>query len=340
MGVGMSDMNSDLSLQPAFDEIVALIERSRQSALRAVNTGLIELYWQVGAYISKKLSTAAWGEGVVDQLAAYLAQSQPGLRGFTRRNLFRMRLFYEAYRDSSIVSSVLTQLPWTHHLIILGSAKLPAEREFYLRLAIKERWSSRELERQCKTALFERSVLNPPQVSAALKQERPEALAAFKDAYMVEFLELTTSHTEIDLHQGLVTRLKDFLIELGRDFCYIGSEYPLQVGGRDFVLDLLFFHRGLNCLVAIELKVGRFEPEYIGKLGFYLECLDRDHRKPHENASIGLLLCASKDQEVVEYSLSRSLSPALVAEYRTKLPDKDLLKTKLLEFYEMESTRE
>lgn len=157
---------------------------------------------------------------------------------------------------------------------------------------------------------------------------------------MVEFLDLAPAHSENDLHQGLITRLKDFLIELGRDFCYIGSEYPLQVGRRDFALDLLFFHRGLNCLVAIELKVGRFEPEHLGKLGFYLECLDRDHKKPHENAAIGLLLCASKDQEVVEYSLSRSLSPALVAEYQTKLPKKQLLEAKLLEFYALEAAKE
>ncbi|MDP2816285.1 MAG: PDDEXK nuclease domain-containing protein [Rectinemataceae bacterium] len=325
------------SLLPAFAEVAELIERSRQNALRAVNTGLIELYWKVGAYISSKLETAAWGDGVVDQLADYLAKVEPGLRGFTRRNLFRMRQFYDAYEGSTIVSALLTQLPWTHHLIILGQAKLSEEREFYLRLAIRERWSSRELERQCKSALFERSVLNPPQATATLAQSRPEAILAFKDAYMVEFLDLPPGHSENDLHQGLVARLKDFLIELGRDFCYVGSEYPLQVGGRDFALDLLFFHRGLNCLVAIELKVGRFEPEYLGKLGFYLECLDRDHRKPHENATIGLLLCASKDEEVVEYSLSRSLSPALVAEYRTKLPDMRLLKEKLLEFYAMES---
>ena len=150
---------------------------------------------------------------------------------------------------------------------------------------------------------------------------------------MVEFLDLPQGHAEADLHQGLLQRLKDFLIELGRDFCFVGSEYPLQVGGRDFALDLLFFHRGLNCLVAIELKVGRFEPEYLGKLGFYLEALDRNVKKPHEQAAIGVLLCASKDNEVVEYALSRSLSPALIAEYQTQLPDKALLQAKLHEFY-------
>ena len=141
------------------------------------------------------------------------------------------------------------------------------------------------------------------------------------------------SHSEADLHRGLLAKLKQFLLELGRDFCFVGSEYPIQVGKRDFALDLLFFHRGLNALVAIELKVGRFEPEYLSKLSFYQEVLDRDHRKSHENPAIGALLCASKDQEVVEYALSRSLSPALIAEYQTLLPDKKLLRAKLHEFY-------
>jgi predicted nuclease of restriction endonuclease-like (RecB) superfamily len=231
------------------------------------------------------------------------------------------------------VSALLRQLPWTHNLIILNQCKRPEEREFYLRSAIREKWSSRELERRFKTALFERTVLSPAKVSAVLTQMQPDALSVFKDSYMVEFLDLPQAHAEADLHQGLLRRLKDFLIELGRDFCFVGSEYPLQVGGRDFALDLLFFHRGLNCLVAIELKVGRFEPEYLGKLGFYLEALDRAVKKSHEQPSIGVLLCASKDAEVVEYALSRSLSPALIAEYQTQLPDKALLQAKLHEFY-------
>ena len=167
-----------------------------------------------------------------------------------------------------------------------------------------------------------------------------DAASVLKDAYFVEFLDLPTPHSESDLHHGLLARLKDFLIELGRDFCFVGSEFPVQVGRRDFALDLLFFHRGLNCLVAIELKVDRFEPEYLGKLGFYLEALDRDHRKPHENPAIGVLLCASKDSEVVEYALSRSLSPALVAQYQTQLPDKKLLAAKLHEFYLLNAPQE
>ncbi len=317
----------------SFDEVLALINTARQQAVQAVNTKLIELYWQVGAYISAKLEQAEWGDAVVEQLADHLAQTQPSLRGFTRRNLFRMRQFYETYRDDEKVSPLVRQLPWTHNLIILSQSKQPEEREFYLRLAIKEKWSKRELERQFKTALFERCILNPVKVTPAVTQTHPAALEVFRDAYMVEFLDLPSGHAESDLHQGLLARLKDFLIELGRDFCFVGSEYPLQVGGRDFALDLLFFHRELNCLVAIELKVGRFEPEYLGKLSFYLEALDRDERKPHENPAIGVLLCASKDDEVVEYALNRSLSPALIAEYKTHLPDKALLQAKLHEFY-------
>ena len=323
-------------IETSFAEVVGLIEQARQRAFQAVNRELVGLYWQIGKYISGKLETAEWGEGVVDRLARHLALTLPGLRGFTRRNLFRMRQFYEAYGGDKKVTPLVTQLPWTHNLIILTQSKRPEERAFYLRMACQERWGKRELERQFRQALFERTVLHPPKVSPVVRQIHGSAAGSvLKDAYFVEFLDLPTSHSEADLHRGLLSRLRDFLVELGRDFCFVGSEYPVQVGGRDFVLDLLFFHRGLNCLVAIELKVDRFEPEYLGKLGFYLEALDRDHRKPHENPAMGVLLCASKDSEVVEYALSRSLSPALIAEYQTQLPDKKLLAAKLHEFYEL-----
>lgn len=327
-------VENSLIPQSDFDEIAALIAAARLRAVQSVNTTLIELYWQVGQTISLKIEQAQWGDGVVAQLADHLARTQPGLRGFTRPNLFRMRKFYETYRDAdSIVSALLRQLPWTHNLIILNQSKHPEERTYYLRMAIRERWSSRELERQFRTALFERTMLSPAKPTLVLARTHPDALNIFKDHYLVEFLDLPQGHLEIDLHQGLLRQLKNFLIELGRDFCFVGSEYPLQVGGRDFALDLLFFHRGLNCLVAIELKVGRFEPEYLGKLAFYLEALDRDVKKPHEAAAIGVLLCADKDEEVVEYALSRSLSPALIAAYQTQLPDKALLQAKLHELF-------
>jgi predicted nuclease of restriction endonuclease-like (RecB) superfamily len=244
-----------------------------------------------------------------------------------------MRQFFDAYAKDVRVSALLTQLPWTHHLLILGRCKGTEEREFYIRLCVQEKWSSRDLERQLAGALFERALLNPPKVSTALRELHPGAEAIFRDAYVVEFLALPDDHHEADLHRSLVRNLRHFLAELGRDFCFVGSEVVLQVGGKDFALDLLFFHRGLSCLVAIELKIGEFQPEHLGKLEFYLEALDRDVRKSHEGPSIGVLLCASKDDEVVEYALSRSLSPALVAEYQTRLPDKRLLQAKLHELY-------
>jgi predicted nuclease of restriction endonuclease-like (RecB) superfamily len=333
-GVGVLD-------ESAFAEIVGLIHAARQRAYQAVNTELVGLYWQVGGYISSKLAAAEWGEGVVDRLAHHLARVLPGQRGFTRRNLFRMRQFFEIYQGNEKVTPLVTQLPWTHNLVILTQSKRPEEREFYLRMAVQQRWSKRELERQFRLAAFEHAVLTPPKLSPAVRETHGEAASvAFKDVYALEFLGLPADHNEADLHRGLLAELRRFLIELGRNFCFVGSEFPLQVGGRDFALDLLFFHRGLNCLVAVELKVDRFEPEHLGKLNFYLEALDRDARKPHENPSIGLLLCASKDNEVVEYALSRSLSPALIAEYQTKLPDKRLLAAKLHEFYALNAPDE
>ena len=329
------DPEISTTLESTFIEVVDLIRQARQRAFQVVNTALVELYWQVGEYISRKLETSAWGDGVVEQLASYIARQHPDIKGFTRRNLFRMRRFYETYRDEEKVSALLTQLTWTHHLLILSHSKRPEEREFYIRVCIRERWTTRELERQLAGALFERTVLSPPKASRMATKLHPEAISVFKDTYLLEFLDLPESHSENELQRGLVVNLRRFLTELGADFAFIGEQFRVQVGGRDFTLDLLFFHRGLNCLVAFELKVDEFQPEYLGKLEFYLEVLDRDVHKEHEGPSIGVLLCATRDNEVVEYALSRTLSPALVAEYQTRLPDKKLLRAKLHEFYQL-----
>ena len=322
-----------IAVEAAFGEVVSLIRAARQRADQAVNTGVIDLYWSIGQYLHHKIEADGWAKGTVVQLAGYIAQREPGKRGFSAQNLWRMRQFFEAYPAASKLSPLLRDLPWSAHLHILSRAKRAEEREFYLRMAAQHRWQVREVARQIDSGMFERAVLNPPKLSTALRERQPQAEQHFKDAYLLEFLALPDLHSEADLHRSLLLNLGRFLTELGRDFCYIGSEYPVQVGGQDFALDLLFFHRGLNCLVAIELKVTAFEPEHLGKLNFYLEALDRDVRKPHENPAIGLLLCASKDSEVVEYALSRTLSPALVAQYQTQLPDKKLLAAKLHEFY-------
>ena len=323
--------------EQGFAEIVQLIHATRERTFAAVNAALIELYWQIGATISNRIASDGWGKGTVTKLAAYIQSRQANLRGFSPQNLWRMRQFHQAWCEQLVrqpkLSTLLRELPWSAHLHILAKTKRAEEREFYLRTSTEQRWSVREVARQIDGALFERTVLHPPKLSTALRELHPSAETHFRDAYMVEFLDLPDEHREAELHRGLLRSLSRFLTEMGRDFCFIGSEVPLQVGGRDFALDLLFFHRELNSLVAIELKIGEFQPEHLGKLEFYLESLDRDYRKSHEGPSIGVLLCASKDNEVVEYALSRSLSPALVAEYRTRLPDRQLLQKKLHEFY-------
>lgn len=324
-----------LSVKRSFAEVLQLIQSARQRTFRAVNSELVSLYWDIGEYISRKIASDGWGKGTVASLSDYVLAAQHGMRGFSPANLWRMRQFYESYRDQVILAPLVRELPWTHHLLILGQAKGEEEREFYIRLAIHERWGKRELERQLNSARFERMVLTPPKVAPLVRQLHPDAINIFKDAYALEFLGISDEHSEADLHGALLRNLGRFLTELGRDFCFVGSEYPIQVGGQDFSLDLLFFHRGLNCLVAVELKASRFEPEHLGKLNFYLEALDRNFRKTHENPALGLLLCATKDSEVVEYALSRSLSPAMIAEYETKLPPKRLLQAKLHEFYQM-----
>jgi predicted nuclease of restriction endonuclease-like (RecB) superfamily len=314
-------------------EVLALIEAARGRAYQAVNTELVSLYWQLGSYFSEKIEGAERGDGIVDELSATIAHQYPGLRDYGRPNLFRVRPFYEAYRSNPKVSALLKQLPWTHHIIILGQAKPPETREFYLLAAIREQWSSRELEQQIASGAVLRDDATMKKVSPAVAQMHPRAVEEFKNAYNLEFLSLPAGHSEADLHGALLRNLGQFITELDRDFCFVGSEYPVQVGHQHFAIDLVFFHRGLSYLVAFELKVRKFEPEDLGKLSFYVEALDRDVKKPHERPSIGVLLCATKDDEVVEYALAHTTSLTLVAEYQTMLPSKAILRRKLHELY-------
>jgi len=327
------------SLDRSFAEVVDLIRAAKTQAYRAVNTVLVELYWQVGEYVSRKVEAENWGKGTVKGLSAHIRQAMPTARGFSSQNLWRMKQFFETYCSDEKLSTLSRQLPWSHNMAILSKCARPEEREFYLRLASKEGWSFRQLEREIDGALFERQVLSPPSVAPAVAHLHPSAAEVFRDTYVLDFLDLPEPHSERDLQRGLIGDIRRFLQALGPDFCFIGEEYRIQVGGKDFYLDLLFFHRGLECLVLFELKIDDFKPEYLGKLEFYLEALDRDVRKPHEKPSVGVLLCKSKDSEVVEYALSRSLSPAVVAQYQTQLPDKTLLQRKLHEFYELEAAR-
>ena len=328
------------SREPAFREIVGLIAAARRRAFQAVNTQLISLYWRVGEYIHQRISSEGWGKATILSLAEYIHRREPAMRGFSSQNLWRMRQFYEAYHQEPKLSPLVRVLPWTHNLLILSGCKRAEAREFYLRMATSQRWGKRELERQLDGCLFERTVLSPPKLSPLARVLHPAAETIFKDTYLLDFLELPKNYSERDLQKGLVANLKKFLIELGPDFCFAGEELRLQVGGQDFYLDLLFYHRGLQCLIAFDLKIKKFEPEHLGKMEFYLEALDRDVRKPNERPSIGVMLCATKDNEVVKYALSRSMSPALIAEYQTALPARKLLQRKLHEFYQLAMPRE
>ena len=314
-----------------FAEALNVIRRSRLRALQNVNRELIDLYWHFGKLVSEKTDNDGWGKGTVKALATYIKEQEPEIKGFNERNIWRMRQFFDTYGDNKELVELVKELSWTNNLIVLSRCKTHEEREFYLQKSVSERYSSRELEKQITHSLFERRLQDNSKLSAVLTDLYPIASNIFKDNYIFDFLDLSADHSEKELQDGLVCQLKEFILELGKDFAYVGEEYRLQVGAQDFFVDLLFFHRDLQCLVAIELKVDKFRPEFMGQMEFYLEALDRDVKKEHEKPSIGILLCKDKDEDVVEYAMSRSLSPALVAQYETKLIPRDVLRRKLQE---------
>lgn len=323
-----------MSIEPQFSEIITLIKTARYNAFKAVNTELINLYWEIGKYITTRTQNEGWGKAIVQQLAQFIQTQEPDLKGFSDKNLWRMKQFYETYNDSPKLAPLVRELSWTNNVLIFGKAKSSEEREFYLNLSKSENYTSRELERQINSSYFERTVLSNQKLSALPRVLPNEIENIFKENYVLEFLNLPELHSEKDLQKQLILQMKQFLLELGKDFLFMGEEFRLQVGNKDYRTDLLFYHRNLQCLVAFELKTTDFEPEHLGKLNFYLEALDRDVKKEHENPSIGILLCKGKDNEVVEYALSRNLSPTMISEYTIKLPNKKLLQDKLHEFYE------
>ena len=317
----------------ATGNLVQIISQSRQNALKKVNEEVIQMYWKVGEYLSAESTKVSFGDAYIDTVAEEVQNAFPGIKGFNRRGLYRMKKFYETYADDEFVTTLLSQISWSNHLAIISKAETPEERHFYITLCIKENYSARELSRQIDSGYYERYMLSKekllPEPIKGLK-ENP-----FLDSYVIEFLDLPSNFKESDLRKGLIRNMKDFILEVGRDFTFIDEEFRVQVGSEDYKIDLLFFHRGLQCLVAFELKIGKFKPEYISKMDFYLEALDRQKKKENENPSVGMILCASKEDEVVEYAMSRTLSPMMVSEYQLQLPDKNILQKKLQELINM-----
>ncbi len=315
-----------------FIEVLNQIQTAKQQVYQQVNKTLVQLYWNIGQYISLQVKQANWGKGIIVDLALFIQQREPGVKGFGDKNLWRMKQFYEIYQQDEKLASLGRELSWTHNRRIM-SLKTAEEREFYLLLCSQKKYSVRELDRLIKSGVFERTLLADQKISETIQQLPQNVEGVFKDSYVFEFLDLPVPYKEKDLQYALVASLKDFILELGVGFTFMGQEYRLQVGNDDFSIDLLFFHRQLQCMVAFELKNRKFKPADLGQLEFYLEALDQDVKLPHENPSIGILLCREKDDEVVKYALNRSLSPTVIADYETRLISKELLRKKLNEFY-------
>jgi predicted nuclease of restriction endonuclease-like (RecB) superfamily len=304
---------------PFFDEIKNKIRAAQYAAMREVNIQLIQLYWEIGRSISEK-QKLGWGKSVVESLSVYLKHEFPKTKGFSSTNLWLMTQFYQSYFEDINLQPMVGEISWTKHAVILAKIKDREYRRFYITSTRNLNWTKAQLIREIenKTHL---KILNSQHSfpgNAELKS------VTLKDKYIFDFLELNDNHSERELEQGLLSNVQKFLLEMGNQFSFIGSQFKIQLEGNEYFIDLLLFHRTLQCLVAIELKVGEFIPEYKGKMEFYLAVLNDKVRLPHENDSVGIIICKSKNRTVVEYSLKKTSYPIGVSSYSTskELPDK------------------
>jgi len=297
-------------------EVKARIQSAQYTALRAVNKELVGLYWDIGRLIVERQSDAKHGAAIAQRLADDLRDALPGVRGFSRRNVFYMREFYLLYRGDERVQPLVAHIGWAHNLAIMARCKDPLEREFYLRMTRKFGWSKNVLIHQIANQSYEKSLLGQTNFDQALTPAlRAQVKLAVKDEYTFDFLELGEQYAERELERALVARIEDFLRAMGGMFAFIGSQYRLEIEGNEYFIDLLLFHRRLRALIAIELKIGDFEPEFVGKMQFYLAALDARVRQSDENPSIGIILCKEKTRTIVEYALHDARKPIGVATY-------------------------
>ena len=320
-------MNNNLPSREYQDLLISIKQRIRSAqyeALKSVNKKLISLYWDIGKMIIERQKGETWGKAVVDQLAADLQADFPGISGFSSFNLWRMRKFYEYYAKNQKLAPLVQEIGWTHNIIIMEKCKDDLEREYYIRMTRKMGWTKNVLTHQIENKSYEKTLLNQTNFDLTVPEEiRGQAKLSVKDEYTFDFLNLGEEYGERQLEQAVLLKIERFLREMGGVFTFIGSQYRLEIGDTEYFIDLLLYHRHLKCLVAIELKVGKFIPEYVGKMQFYLAALDDKVRLEGENPSIGIILCKSKDQTIVEYALRDSTRPIGVARYRivSTLPD-------------------
>ncbi len=375
-------INKDLtntSQEQEFTEVVNIIVQHRSKASRAVNEQALLCAWYVGGYVSKKLKNEEWGSKVVTLLSEYIRSTRPNIKGFSKRNIYNMVMFYDEYSSEAFTTAVakylntefvqsetgqirnhvakqgrtiivqsetaqivqsqtgqmpniLTLTTITNHIEILCRCKSVEERLFYILYAHKEHLFVRELQRCISNQTYAALLSNKTNLSKGLLETYPNSPIMFKDTYFVDFLELPKKHSESTLKHGLIEHMKQFILELGKDFIFMDQEYRLNVGASSFKADLLFFHRGLQALVAVELKKTKFHPRDLGQLEFYLEALDRNVKRSNENPSIGIILCPAADKVVVEYAMSRSMSPTMIAEYKRILIPQEQMQQQLREF--------
>ncbi len=325
-------------------DIKLKIRQAQYEAMRSVNTRLVRLYWEIGQSITEKQQEAGWGKSVVENLAKDLQAEFPGMRGFSARNLWLMVDFYSEFHGVEFLQSLIAEISWTHHIIILSKCKDNRKRQFYILATKKFGWTSRVLSHQIENRSFEKYLLNQTNFDETVPEKyKNQAILAIKDHYNFDFLELGEEHSEHELEIALLQNIRRFLLEMGPDFCFVGNQYRLEIEGNDYYIDLLLFHRQLQSLLAIELKIGSFKPEYKGKMEFYLNVLNDTVKLPHENDAIGIIICKEKNRTVVEYSLKSSIHPIGVATYslssvlpenlRNFLPDSAVIAERIENFF-------
>ncbi len=337
--------NDRASIAEGYDDFLRdLKERIRNAQVRAVlavNRELVLLYWQIGRDILQRQQQQGWGAKVIERLSADLRSSFPEMKGFSRTNLLYMRAFAEAYSDEQIVQQLAGQIPWFHNCTLLDKVKDPTERRWYIQQTIEYGWSRNILVHQIESGLYHRQGKATTNFDRTLPQPQSElAQQLLKDPYNFDFLSLGKDALERDLERALIDHIRDFLLELGVGFAFVGSQYHLEVGGQDFYIDLLFYHLRLRCYVVVDLKMSDFQPEYSGKMNFYLSAADDLLRHPDDQPSIGIILCKSKNQAIAEYALRNLSKPIGVSAYQLQSALPEQMKSSLPTIEELEDVLE
>ena len=312
------------------DEITKRIRSAQYEALKAVNKEMIALYWEIGRRITEQQKSLGWGKSVVENLSKDIQKEFPGIQGFSARNMWDMTRFYSEYQSNEILQPLVAEISWSKHIVILTKCKEAQQRQFYILATKKYGWTKDVLIHKIELKTYENFLLGQSNFDTTLTESiRNQAVLAVKDEYTLDFIGLGERYSEYELEQAVVKNIRSFLMEFGTDFSFIGNQYRLEVDGREFFIDLLLYNRRLQAMIAVELKIGEFKPEYKGKMEFYLNVLNETVKLPHENPAIGIIICKSKSRTIVEYALKNSTMPIGVATYNlsSELPEayKELL---------------